>query len=59
MTKRDIIDRIVELNRSARPEFLSRFTEADLLAYLRQLEAVATPRKDQPQPARREPAVPP
>lgn len=37
MTKRQIIDRIARLNRSAAPEFLAQFNEEDLLAYLRQL----------------------
>ena len=40
MSKREIIDRIMRLNRSARPEFLADFKEEDLRAYMRNLEAV-------------------
>ncbi len=40
MSKRELIDRIMQLNRSARREFLQCFTENELADYLRQLEAV-------------------
>ncbi len=40
MTKREIIDRIMRLNRTARPEFLADFDEDDLRAYMQHLEAV-------------------
>lgn len=38
MTKREMIDQIQRLNRSARPEFLARFPEEHLLDYLHQLK---------------------
>lgn len=41
MSKREIIDRIMHLNRSARPEFLADFHEDDLRMYMEHLEAVA------------------
>ena len=37
MTKRELIEQIIRLNTSARPDFLSQFCEQDLRAYLRQL----------------------
>ncbi|MFA5238821.1 MAG: hypothetical protein WC476_03820 [Phycisphaerae bacterium] len=37
MSKRELIDRICEINRSARPEFLAAFSEADLSIYLEHL----------------------
>ena len=37
MSKREIIDQIIGLNHSAKPEFLAQFSEHDLGAYLRQL----------------------
>lgn len=40
MCKRDLIDRIMDLNRSARREFLQAFSENELADYLKQLEAV-------------------
>lgn len=40
MSKRELIDRIMQLNRSARREFLQCFTENELADYLRQLESV-------------------
>src|SRR5262245_13982007 len=46
MSKRDLIERIMKLNRSARREFLLDFTENELADYLRQLEAVASPPRD-------------
>lgn len=45
MNKRDMIDRIRQLNPSAQPEFLASFSEADLLAYLHQLQEVAHDRR--------------
>ena len=44
MTKRQIIDEILFLNRSARPEFLARFKDGDLDEYLRHLRTTQTPR---------------
>jgi len=40
LSKRELIARIMELNRSARREFLLSFTENELADYLRQLEAI-------------------
>lgn len=40
MSKRELIDRIMDLNRSARREFLQVFTENELADYLRQLESI-------------------
>ncbi|MCK6455771.1 MAG: hypothetical protein L6Q92_04495 [Phycisphaerae bacterium] len=40
MSKREMIQRIMSLNRSARPEFLQQFSENDLNDYLRQLEGL-------------------
>ena len=40
MTKREMIEKIMQLNKSARREFLQCFTENELADYLRQLEAV-------------------
>jgi len=37
MNKRELIDCICELNRSAKPEFLASFSEEDLNAYLEHL----------------------
>jgi len=37
MSKRELIDCICEINRSARPEFLASFSEEDLSAYLEHL----------------------
>ena len=34
MSKRELIDAIIKFNRTASPEFLSRFAESDLKAYL-------------------------
>jgi hypothetical protein len=38
MSKREIIDQIMRLNRSATAIFLARFSEDQLLAYLHQLK---------------------
>lgn len=40
MSKRELIQRIMDLNRSARREFLQAFSENELADYLDQLEAV-------------------
>jgi hypothetical protein len=40
MSKRELIERIMTLNSSARREFLQGFSENELADYLRQLEAV-------------------
>jgi len=37
MSKRELIDCICEINRSARPEFLASFSEEDLSCYLEHL----------------------
>ncbi len=37
MTKHEMIERIGQLNPTARPDFLADFDEADLRAYLHQL----------------------
>jgi len=42
MSKRELIKRIMDLNRSARQEFLEAFTENELADYLRQLESITT-----------------
>lgn len=38
MTKREMIDRILRLNRTAKPGFLAEFDEQELLSYLHQLQ---------------------
>jgi len=37
MSKRELIDCICEINRSAKPEFLATFSEEDLSSYLEHL----------------------
>ncbi|UCE48684.1 MAG: hypothetical protein JSW47_00770 [Phycisphaerales bacterium] len=37
MSKRELIDCICEINKSAKPEFLASFSEEDLKAYLEHL----------------------
>ncbi len=37
MSKRELIDCICEINKSAKPEFLAKFPEEDLSAYLEHL----------------------
>jgi hypothetical protein len=44
MTKRQIIDEILTLNRSAEPGFLARFDDSDLGDYLQHLRLAQTPR---------------
>ena len=41
MSKRELIDAIRRLNRSVAPEFLARFGESDLKAYLERVCAVS------------------
>jgi hypothetical protein len=43
MSKRELIDRIMQLNISARREFLQGFTENELADYLQQLESIQAP----------------
>jgi hypothetical protein len=40
MSKRELIDRICEINKGAKPEFLAHFTEKDLNTYLEHLMEV-------------------
>ena len=44
MTKRQLIDEIVSINRTAEPGFLAQFDDADLDEYLRHLELTRTRR---------------
>lgn len=44
MTKREIIDEIMEINVSAGPEFLAAFDDAQLGEYLSHLKQARTPR---------------
>ena len=37
MSKRELIDRICEINKSAKPEFLANFSEEELHTYLEHL----------------------
>lgn len=37
MSKRELIDRICEINKSAKPEFLANFSDEDLRTYLEHL----------------------
>ena len=37
MSKRELINRICEINKSAKPEFLANFSEEDLHTYLEHL----------------------
>jgi len=45
MTKRELIEQIMRLNRSARAEFLARFSQEELLDYLRQLRELSIERR--------------
>jgi hypothetical protein len=47
MSKRELIDAILQHNRTAAPEFLAQFTETDLKAYLDRM-ALITARQMQP-----------
>lgn len=44
MTKRQMIDEILTMNRSAEPGFLARFDDGDLSEYLQHLQLARTPR---------------
>lgn len=46
MNKRETIDRIRHLNPTALPEFLASFEDADLLAYLHQLQELVSERAE-------------
>ena len=48
MTKRQLIDEIININRSARADFLAKFGDSDLDEYLRHLLAVKRPRRQAP-----------
>ena len=50
MTKRDMIDHIRRLNPTAEAEFLARFTQDDLLAYLHQLQEIERERQQRGAP---------
>ncbi len=54
MTKREIIDRIMEINTSAKPEFLATFSRESLQEYLDHLAEVLA---EQHEPAFLEPAL--
>jgi len=41
MDKREVIEEIMRINHTARPEFLSRFKEEHLIEYLRHLREIA------------------
>jgi hypothetical protein len=40
MSKKELIERICEINKSAKPEFLANFSEEDLKTYLEHLMEV-------------------
>jgi hypothetical protein len=40
MDKKELIDRICEINKTATPEFLARFSREELRAYLEHLQEV-------------------
>ena len=42
MSKRELIDAILQHNRTAAPEFLAKFQECDLKAYLERVLQVCT-----------------
>lgn len=44
MTKRQIIDEIITINQSAKPEFLAEFEDTELDRYLEHLQVIGTPR---------------
>ncbi len=54
MTKREIIDRIIRINPSAKPEFLADFSHECLADYLAHLTEVLA---EQQEPAFLEPAL--
>jgi hypothetical protein len=43
MSKRELIDAIIKHNRTAAPEFLARFAESELKAYLDRVCGVSIP----------------
>ncbi|MGB9624609.1 MAG: hypothetical protein ACPMAQ_07060, partial [Phycisphaerae bacterium] len=45
MSKRELIETIMRLNRSARAEFLAGFSQEELLDYLRQLKELSIERR--------------
>lgn len=57
MTKRQIIDEIIQINRSAKAEFLAQFDAEELDAYLQHLRAAQTPRELYWKPRPDRPAV--
>ena len=57
MTKRQLIDQIMELNRSAQPGFLSQFSDGQLGQYLGKLRQVFPPPRPR-RPRRRTIQVP-
>jgi len=46
MNKREIIERIQKMNRSASGEFLASFSDEELLAYLHQLQELERERRN-------------
>ena len=54
MTKREIIDRIIQINPSAKPEFLADFSRDSLAEYLDHITEVFA---EQQEPAFLEPAL--
>jgi hypothetical protein len=44
MSKRELIDAIIQHNRTATPEFLARFAESELKAYLDRVCLICTGR---------------
>ena len=44
MTKRQLIDQIITVNQTAKPDFLARFDDSDLDEYLQHLQLAQTPR---------------
>ena len=47
MTKREVIDRIIEINPSAKPEFLAEFSRESLAEYLQHLTDVLVEKHEQ------------
>jgi hypothetical protein len=44
MTKRELVDEIMRINHSAKPDFLAGFQPKELQAYLKHLQWAQTPR---------------
>lgn len=44
MSKSELITAILEINRTAAPEFLQRFREPELEAYLKRVKVIGSPR---------------